>query len=415
MDAWSGSRMGMRAATVAALVLLLAALWLLPAGSGQFGAGGNRVAAATLFETTAGTTLLAYQARIANPATNLPLADGTYGVNFFLFDAATGGNQLWTEARSVQLERGLVTVYLGEVTPLPLTIFDGRDLWLQVQVNGEMLTGRQRLAWVAYAINARVAESVRDNTITSAKIVDGQVTSADIADGQVTSADIGDGQVTSVDIADGQVTSADIGDGQVTSADIGDGQVTSADIADGTIGPADLSPAAQNKFITLDIYAAFLSFSNNSAAMPTFSSAFGANGGIAIPEAASGAGSLTMNLTLPPNYTAGTPINGTIVWHASAGGCNIYFAPNSISVARVGSAHIVGGGASTGLSLASNVQATGTANVSRALPFTITSPVPANPLRAGDAISFSFFRNSSFAEDTCVATMMIQGVSLAYQ
>lgn len=199
------------------------------------------VAAATLLETTAGTTLLSYQGRISNPTTNVALPDGTFGINFSLFSAASGGTQLWTESRSALQERGLITVLLGEVTPLPLPIFDGRDLWLQLQVNGETLSPRQRLAWVAYAINARKAETVIDNAITSAKLADGQVTSADIGDGQIASADIADGQITSADLGDGQVTAADIADGQIASAEIADGQVTSAEIADGQVAAVDLA------------------------------------------------------------------------------------------------------------------------------------------------------------------------------
>lgn len=184
-----------------ALAFLLGSMLAAPAG--QFGylhhAWVEPLAAATLMETTAGTTLLGYQGRIANPTTNVAFPDGSFGINFAIFDAASGGTQLWTEARSVEQQRGIINVLLGEVTPLPLTIFDGRDLYLQLQVNGETLAPRQRLAWVAYAINARKAETVIDNAITSAKIADGQVTSADIADGQVTATDLADGSGSGVD------------------------------------------------------------------------------------------------------------------------------------------------------------------------------------------------------------------------
>lgn len=157
------------------------------------------IVAATLLETEAGTTLLNYQGRLASPATGAPLADGSYAIVFAIFDASSAGNQLWSEARTVQTQRGLFVALLGEVTPLPLGIFDGRDLWLQVQVNGESLSSRQRMAWVPYAINARKAETVVENTIASSSIADGSVTSADLADGTVTAADLADGSGSGVD------------------------------------------------------------------------------------------------------------------------------------------------------------------------------------------------------------------------
>ena len=43
------------------------------------------VAAATLLESTVGTTLLSYPGRISNPTTNVSLPDGTLGINFTSF------------------------------------------------------------------------------------------------------------------------------------------------------------------------------------------------------------------------------------------------------------------------------------------------------------------------------------------
>lgn len=196
---------------VAVLALNLAPAWMTGARVAP-----ERVVAATLLESNVGATLLNYQGRIANPATGQPLADGTYGVNFFIFDAATAGNQLWTEARSVLQARGLFVILLGEVTPLPLEIFDGRDLWLQAQVNGETLDSRQRIAWVAYAINARkadtalIANTVADNAIDSAKIADGSVGAADLADGSGSGidADLLDGQTSASFAAAGHTHSS---------------------------------------------------------------------------------------------------------------------------------------------------------------------------------------------------------------
>lgn len=181
-------------------LIAVAATRFVPHSLAPTGVIPESVAAATLLETDAGTTLLNYQGRLANPATGAPLADGSYAIVFAIFDASTAGNQLWMEARTVQTQRGLFAALLGEVTPLPLGVFDGRDLWLQVQVNGESLNSRQRMAWVPYAVNARKAETVIDNAITSAAIADGAVNAADMNDGS--------GSGVDADLLDGQNSSA---------------------------------------------------------------------------------------------------------------------------------------------------------------------------------------------------------------
>jgi hypothetical protein len=79
-------------------------------------------------------------------------------------------------------------------------------LWLQAQVNGELLDSRQRIAWVAYAIAARkaetalVANTVADNAIDSAKIADGTVGAVDLADGS--------GSGVDADLLDGQTAAS---------------------------------------------------------------------------------------------------------------------------------------------------------------------------------------------------------------
>ena len=52
--------------------------------------------------------------------------NGTVGGVFEIFDAPTGGTQVWTETRSLNASAGLLFVDLGAVTPLDETIFDGQ-------------------------------------------------------------------------------------------------------------------------------------------------------------------------------------------------------------------------------------------------------------------------------------------------
>jgi len=78
--------------------------------------------------------------------------EGTYDLTFSLYDAATGGTREWgPEAHNgVQVDRGLFQVVLGKWATLSPDDFD-EALFLQVEVNGAILTNRQPVRTVAYA------------------------------------------------------------------------------------------------------------------------------------------------------------------------------------------------------------------------------------------------------------------------
>jgi hypothetical protein len=101
-----------------------------------------------------GLLLLSYQGRLADPAGNPQNSPIT--MTFTLYDAATGGNVLWTETKSVDVTNGLFSTLLGNTfTAAHLAYFDGRDLWLGVQVSGDPngeLQPRIRVAYAPYAI-----------------------------------------------------------------------------------------------------------------------------------------------------------------------------------------------------------------------------------------------------------------------
>jgi hypothetical protein len=89
--------------------------------------------------------------------------NGSVTLVFDIFDAVTAGHSVWQETHgSVQVSAGLVFADLGGSTTLDATIFDGSDRFLQVTVNGEVLTPRLALGSVPYAIRAGVADQVGD-------------------------------------------------------------------------------------------------------------------------------------------------------------------------------------------------------------------------------------------------------------
>lgn len=86
--------------------------------------------------------------------------------------------------------------------------------------------------------------SLRDNSVTTAKIANANVTTAKLSDGSVTTAKIADGNVTATKLADSAVGTAKINSGAVTADKIATGSVTADKIAEGalyTYGTADLT------------------------------------------------------------------------------------------------------------------------------------------------------------------------------
>lgn len=86
---------------------------------------------------TSGT--LTFQARLLQTSGAL-VADGTYNVEFKLYDAASGGTTLWTETRTgadrVTVKNGYLYANLGSVTAFPGTIDWDQELWLTMNVGG---------------------------------------------------------------------------------------------------------------------------------------------------------------------------------------------------------------------------------------------------------------------------------------
>jgi hypothetical protein len=114
-----------------------------------------------------------YQGRLTDDA-GVPLS-GMHSLAFAVFDAPGGGAQCWAEALgSLALSDGTVDVLLGSITPLPSLAFTdgdplcaGTDRWLEVTVDGSVLTPRQRLASVPFA---QVTDRLGDKT--SSEVLD---------------------------------------------------------------------------------------------------------------------------------------------------------------------------------------------------------------------------------------------------
>lgn len=84
---------------------------------------------------------------------------GTQTMEFTLCDQLVDGTCPWKEQRSVTFNNGVFSIRLGEVTPLPPSIFSGKPLFLgaSMLVSGtawEVFSPRRSLAAAPFAINA---------------------------------------------------------------------------------------------------------------------------------------------------------------------------------------------------------------------------------------------------------------------
>jgi len=120
--------------------------------------------------------VIAYQARLLDPVTGQPKVDGAYVMAFNLYPIAAGGAPLWGESKSVQVNKGLFSTLLGDITALNVSIFNGQELYLGITVGSDPeATPRQRIAHVAYAIYAQpAAAATTANSASNADLLDGQ-------------------------------------------------------------------------------------------------------------------------------------------------------------------------------------------------------------------------------------------------
>ena len=99
---------------------------------------------------------------------------GTHALFFALYDAETGGVEEWFEYHSTVFDNGYYTVSLGEQIPLDEALFSGASLWLEISVDGTVLSPRQEVAAVPWALRASSAESIDGGAVDASRIsIDG--------------------------------------------------------------------------------------------------------------------------------------------------------------------------------------------------------------------------------------------------
>lgn len=99
--------------------------------------------------------LLSYQGRAENA--NGPMV-GNYDVTFSLYIDATGGTAVWTEGpRALLFDEGVYQATLGKTQSLSGVSFN-QPMFLEIEINGQLMDERVELTSVPYAMFANVAE-----------------------------------------------------------------------------------------------------------------------------------------------------------------------------------------------------------------------------------------------------------------
>lgn len=122
--------------------------------------------------------LINYQGHLTNPDGS-SLADSTYQFNFSIFADSTQGVSLWSESNYLTTKDGFINYKLGSKNPFPSNLFtDYKNLYLEIDINGETLAPRTLLTAVPYAFNSgnltvtdsndtlAIATSAKDHRLT---------------------------------------------------------------------------------------------------------------------------------------------------------------------------------------------------------------------------------------------------------
>ena len=104
-------------------------------------------------------SLINYQG-VLKDSTGVPY-HGPATMIFSIWDDPTDGNKLWQETHPVvEVSHGLFNALLGNVNnPIPDSVFDQPNAWLDVLANGSQLSPRRRMVSVGYAFRSEFADT----------------------------------------------------------------------------------------------------------------------------------------------------------------------------------------------------------------------------------------------------------------
>ncbi|HEX7319909.1 MAG TPA: hypothetical protein VF399_06090 [bacterium] len=117
--------------------------------------------------------LLNYQGYLTDTLGN-PITNPAVSMTFGIWSSSGGGTQLWYETQPISISKGIFSVLLGTLTPIPDTVFTKSvDRWLELTVAGITLAPRTRIVSVPYAYTA-----TNSDTAAYARLLQGKDTTA---------------------------------------------------------------------------------------------------------------------------------------------------------------------------------------------------------------------------------------------
>lgn len=171
-------------------LLMLTVIWAIPS-VGAFPATRTTAAAPAVIvqEALAAAPFIQYQGRLLDAVSGQPKPDGAYAFAFRIYTTAAGGAPLWTESKSINVNKGLFSTLLGDITPLDLAVFNGQELYLGITVGTDPEAApRQRIAHVAYAIYADNANKLNGSPASAFAVTNHTHDGSAIASGVVAEA-----------------------------------------------------------------------------------------------------------------------------------------------------------------------------------------------------------------------------------
>lgn len=103
--------------------------------------------------------LVNYQGYLTDTLSN-PITNPSLSMVFSIWNASAAGTQKWTETQTVAVEKGIFHVLLGNITPIPDTVFTASTArYLQISVGGSPLTPRTRIVAAPYAYTSTHADT----------------------------------------------------------------------------------------------------------------------------------------------------------------------------------------------------------------------------------------------------------------
>ena len=213
-------------------------------------------------QTSAVPGFISYQGRVVD-ASGANVGAGTpvnRTVIFRIWDnpsSTNAANLIYSEAQTVTVSEGEFSVLVGqgvanttqtygyvETTKKLADIglaFGGSTRYLGVSVaatatiatTDNEITPRQQIVSTAFAMRAKVAESVDSLAITSAMLANNSVTTTQLGDAAITTSKIATNAVTTTQIADTSITNAKIATDTILAGNIAAGAVGSSELATG--------------------------------------------------------------------------------------------------------------------------------------------------------------------------------------